>query len=89
MPLPYKLSALPISVVSVGLFQSQVSAEVERHLLGATAAPATLIVHSTKHFSEVNAVSVFVIQLVKPVFPCSGRLKALILITSSLALHVC
>lgn len=59
LPLPNRnFPALPISAVSVGLLLwSEVGGGVERHLLGATAAPAALIVHSTKHFSQANTVS--------------------------------
>lgn len=51
-------SALPVSAGSACLLlQSKAGSGVERHLLGATAAPATLIVHSTKHFSQASTVS--------------------------------
>lgn len=53
-PLPYlnrNFSALPISAVSLGLLlRSKVGAGVERHLIWA---PGTLIVHSTKLFSQI------------------------------------
>lgn len=46
---------LSISEVSVGLLlQSKVGGGIERHLLGATVNPATLIVCRTKHISQEN-----------------------------------